>query len=250
MLWQSRLFASVGVVFLALALRGDTATFDVASIKPAAVPVNREGGNRCRIEHSPTSLTMLNVSLADCVQWAYGVDFYQLSGQHLDGDSYDILAKTGTPVPVGHLRLMLQDLLAKRFQLALHRETKPLPVFELVIAKGGPKLPKPNEGAPVHAAESLPRVRNGNFVFDDNSMTEFADKLSKLRGIDLPVIDRTGIQGTYDIVLKSAATAILQPDGPSLLFAILQDQLGLKLTQAKAPIQVLVIDYARKPNAN
>src|SRR5262249_8494129 len=159
---------------------------EVASIRAAVIPVGREGGNRSRIEYSPNSLTMRNVGLAECVQWAYGVDFYQIAGPRLSSDSYDILAKAGAPVPVRQLKVMLQDLLAKRFKLALHRETRMLPVYELVVAKGGPKLPTRKSDTslpPVHATESLPRIQDGSFVFEDASLSEFAAKLSQLRGI-------------------------------------------------------------------
>ena len=226
--------------------------FEVASVKPAAIPVGPEGGNRSRIEHTPNTLTMLNVALSDCVQWAYGVAFFQVSGAHLSTGSYDILAKAGASVPVSQLRMMLQDLLAKRFKLALHRETKMFPVYELVVAKGGPHLPAANAGAsrsPVHAAESLPRIQNDSFLFSDASMTEFAQMLTQLRGIDLPVVDRTGITGTFDIVLKSAPSAAREADSGAL-FAIIQEQLGLKLAPAKAPIEVVVIDHAEKPSQN
>jgi uncharacterized protein (TIGR03435 family) len=173
--------------------------FEVASVKPAATPVGFEGANRSRIEHTPTTLTMLNVALSDCVQWAYSVAFFQVSAAHLSTDRYDILAKAGASVPVGQLRMMLQDLLAKRFKLALHRGTKMLPVYELVVAKGRPNLHAADAGASrplVHAAESLPRIQNDSFLFPDASMAEFAQMLTQLRGIDLPVVDRTGIPGT------------------------------------------------------
>jgi uncharacterized protein (TIGR03435 family) len=223
--------------------------FEVVSVKPAAIPAGREGGNRSRIEHTPNSLTMLNVALSDCVEWAYGVAFFQISDAHLSSGSYDILAKTGASVPVSQLRLMLQDLLAKRFKLALHRETRMLPVYELVVAKGGPRLPAANAGAPLHAAESLPRVQNDSFLFSDASMPEFAQMLTQLRAIDLPVVDHTGITGTFDIVLKSAPSVNREGDSAAL-FAIIQDQLGLKLVAAKAPIEVTVIDHSEKPSEN
>jgi uncharacterized protein (TIGR03435 family) len=226
--------------------------FEVASVKPAAIPVEHEGGNRSRIEHTPNTLTMLNVGLSDCVQWAYGVAFFQVSAAHLSTDSYDILAKAGVSVPVSQLRMMLQDLLAKRFKLALHRETRIFPVYELVVAKGGPHLHAANAGASrplVHAAESLPRIQNDSFLFADASMAEFAQMLTQLRGIDLPVVDRTGIAGTFDIVLKSAPSATRDADSAAL-FAIIQEQLGLKLAPSKAPIEVVVIDHAEKPSEN
>jgi uncharacterized protein (TIGR03435 family) len=244
--------SKVAMMSAAALAQGPAPAFEVVSVKPAAIPAGREGGNRSRIEHTPNSLTMLNVALSDCAQWAYGVAFFQISDAHLSSDSYDILAKTGASVPVSQLRLMLQDLLAKRFKLALHRETRMLPVYELVVAKGGPKLPAANAGASlplVHAAESLPRVQNDSFLFSDASMAEFAQMLTQLRAIDLPVVDRTGITGTFDIVLKSAPSVNREGDSAAL-FAIIQDQLGLKLVPAKAPIEVIVIDHAERPSEN
>ena len=230
------------------------AAFEVSSIRPAAIwKAGGEGSKRSKIEYSPESLSMWNVDLTDCVQWAYGIKFYQISGPGFPGsERYDVLAKTGDSVPVKQLRAMLQDLLEKRFQLRLHRETKMLPVYELVVAKGGPRLPVPKADtdlSPTHATESLPRVQDGSFVFQDASMAEFAAKLSLLRGVDLPVIDRTGIKGLFDITLKSAANAILQPDGPTVS-TLVQEQLGLKLVSAKTPIEVIVIDHVERPSEN
>jgi uncharacterized protein (TIGR03435 family) len=230
------------------------AAFEVASIRPDSVwKSGGEGNSRSKIEFTPDRLTMRNVDLSECIQWAYGVQFYRISGVNsLKLNRYDILAKAEGPVTVSQLEVMLQDLLAKRFNLMLHRETRMLGVYELVSAKGGPKLsaPKADDALfAVHSRESLPRVEDGNFVFRDTSMPEFAEKLSQLRDIDRPVVDRTGIKGVFDITLKGAATAMLQPDGPSL-FTLVQDQLGLKLISAKAPIEVLVVDHAENPSMN
>jgi len=228
--------------------------FEVASIKPSAVMrAAGEGGSRNRIQYSPERLTMWNVDLGDCVQWAYGVKFYQISGPKSPiAERYDIEAKAPGPVAASQLRMMLQDLLVKRFRLALHRETKSVPVYELVVAKRGPKLAAAkaeSDLSPTHAAESLPRVKDGSFVFQETSMAEFAAKLSMLRGVDRPVVDRTGIQGYFDITLKTAASAILEKDGPSL-FTLVEEQLGLKVAAATAPLEMLVIDHAEKPSEN
>src|SRR3954470_3551525 len=104
----------------------------------------RRGEQALQIEYSPKSLAMWNVDRTDCVQWAYGIRFYQVSGPGFPGwERYDIFAKTGNSVPVKQLRPMLQDLLEKRFQPRPPRETKRLPVYELVSAQGGPRLPAP-----------------------------------------------------------------------------------------------------------
>jgi bla regulator protein blaR1 len=228
------------------------AAFEAVSIRPSSIwKAGGEGSSRSKIEFAPNSLTMRNVDLNECVQWAYGVQSYRISGLHLSAERYDILARAEGSVPVHQLEIMLQDLLAKRFNLKLHQEAKMLGVYELVVAKGGPRLPAPKAGeiSPSHASESLPRVEDGNFVFRDISMPELAEKLSQLREIDRPVVDRTGIKGLFDITLKGAASAMLQPDGPSL-FTLIQEQLGLKLVSTKAPVDVLVIDYAEKPSVN
>lgn len=127
-----------------------------------------------------------------------------------------------------------------------------LPVYELVVAKGGPRLParKADSDLPAdHAAESLPRVQQGSFVFENVSMAGFAAKLSLLRGIELPVVDQTHMDGVFDITLKSAASAMLRPDGPSL-FTLLEEQLGLRLVSAKAPMEMLVIEHVNRPSEN
>jgi uncharacterized protein (TIGR03435 family) len=226
--------------------------FEVASIRPAIHEPGGEGSSRSRIEFAADSLTMRNVDLREMVQWAYGLEDYQVLGTHmLEGLRDDIRARAGDRESVSTLRLMLQDLLATRFKVRLHREEKRTVVYELVVAKGGPRLPanKADTLPPSYPKESLPRVVDGSFVFRNVSVTEFAQQLTQLRGIDLPVVDRTGIQGVYDITLKSAAKAILEPDGPSLL-TLIQEQLGLKLVSAKDPIEVVTVDHAEKPSAN
>ena len=80
-------------------------------------------------------------------------------------------------------------------------------------------------------------------------MPEFAQQLTEIRGIDLPVVDRTGIRGVYDITLKSTAAAVRDPSGPSLL-TLIREQLGLKLVSAKDPIDVVVIDHVEEPTQN
>jgi uncharacterized protein (TIGR03435 family) len=119
----------------------------------------------------------------------------------------------------------------------------------LVTSKGGPKLPPPKAGTVTHSAESLPRVENGSFVFVDTTMAEFAAKLSLLRGVERPVVDHTGIAGVYDITLKRVAEAIRRDDDTPIS-TFLQEQLGLKLVAAKAPMEVLIVDRIGKLTEN
>lgn len=226
--------------------------FDVASIHPAVQAGVGEGSSRSQIAYSADSLTMRNIDLAEMVEWAYDLDHFRVTGPGLTlGARYDVRARAGEAVSLATSRVMLQSLLATRFKVQVHREQKRTSVYELVVARGGPKLPqkKADEPPAGYPRESLPRIVDGNFLFSNVSMGDFAAQLTELRGISLPVLDRTGIAGVYDITLKSAASAILESDG-SALFSLIRDQLGLKLVSAKDPIEVLVVDHAEKPSAN
>jgi len=229
------------------------ASFDVASIRAVqGGGAGGEAGSRSQIEAASDGLTMRNIDLSEMIQWAYKLQHYQLTGPTaLQGERFDLRARSGDRVSDSTLRLMLQDLLATRFRLQLHREQKKTSVYELVVAKGGPRLPKDKSATlpPAYSKESFPRVVDGGFVFQNVSLSEFAQQLTEIRTIDLPVINRTGIPGVYDIPLKGAASALLDPSGPSLL-TLIQEQLGLKLVSAKDPIEVVVVDHAEAPSAN
>jgi uncharacterized protein (TIGR03435 family) len=227
--------------------------FDVASIRPVTTQNSGgEGNSRSQIESGSGSLTMRNIDLNEIIEWAYRLQHYQLAGHSmLEGRRFDVRAKAGDRVTDATLRLMLQNLLATRFKLQLHREQKMISVYELVVAKGGPKLPTDKAATlpPIYPKESLPRVVEGSFLFRNVSLPDFAQQLTELRGIDFPVIDRTGIPGVYDITLKGAASALIDPNGPSLL-TLIQEQLGLKLVSAKDSLEVVVVDHAEEPTAN
>lgn len=222
-------------------------SFEVASIRPAERwKAGGEGRTRETIQPSPEGLTLRNVTLSSCLQWAYGVKFYQVSGPDwLKSDRYDVEAKAAGPVSRAEMKRMLQALLAERFRLVLHREKKDFPLFALLVARNGPRLRSSNaEG------NSDVQVADGSFVFIRVSMPDFAEKLADLRTIDRPVVDHTGIAGVFDITLKGAASAVLQDDGPSI-FTLVQEQLGLRLEPRRGPLDLLVVDHAeRNPTGN
>ncbi len=122
----------------------ESPTFEVASVKPAEP--QPEGMMRVRMSGGPGTpdpgqLTYTNVSLKNVLINAYDVNDYQISGPNrLDGERFDIVAKIPQGTTKEQFRLMLQNLLAERFKLALHHETKELPIYALVVGKGGPKL--------------------------------------------------------------------------------------------------------------
>jgi len=227
--------------------------FEVASVRPAVMGTQGgEGSTRSQIQTAPDGLTLRNINIDEMIEWAYALQHNQLANPGaLHNHRYDIRARTSAPVTEQSLRLMLRDLLAARFSLKLHREQKQTSVYELVVAKGGPRLP-PDKAGKLPASyprDTLPRIVDGSFVFTNTSIPEFAQQLTELRGIDLPVLDRTGISGVYDITLKSAPAALRDPNGPSLL-TLIHEQLGLKFVSAKDPIEVIVIDHVDEPSAN
>jgi bla regulator protein BlaR1 len=177
-------------------------------------------------------------------------------------DRYELVAKieaslfatmqTMTPAQQrDQVALMEQSLLADRFHLKLHFESREMPVYALVLAKGGPKLT---------AAENGEASRLSNLENEQGSeMTARAvtlDELSRsplLRTGGRPVIDQTGLKGTYNFTLKwradQSAAQENTSDAPSLFTAI-EEQLGLKLVPSKAPIEVIVIDHIERPSEN
>ena len=147
---------------------------------------------------------------------------------------------------------MLKTLLAGRFGLRVHVETRELPAYRLVPARNGPKIARAATGEPGSYA-----LDGGAVVFHATSMTAFADYLSRRGPVDRPVIDGTGIDGLFDFKLRlfevrsdmplnELKRAYYEWDQGSSIFTDLQEQLGMKLQPEKAPIDVLVVDSIGK----
>lgn len=259
--------------------------FEVASIKPAD-PDSRNSGIRV-IPGGGLQLT--NIPLRMLVTFAYNVQRFQVSGgpDWIDKEKYDILAKPEHPegpsdlkkvsdgdfkVLEEQLRERARSLLAERFQLAVHRETKEGPIYALVVAKGGPKLTESKEqgAGPRHMMLGRGRLNV------QRSSTEMLAK-SLADSLGRPVIDRTGLTKNYDFELnwtpepgeggnfgpggpggpggppppgeKLERTSTPDLSGPSIFTAV-QEQLGLKLESTKGPVPMIVIDKMEKPSAN
>jgi uncharacterized protein (TIGR03435 family) len=232
---------SVGlVIFTSCATFAQTAenspTFEVASVKPAAPIV----GNRIMVmmhggpgSNDPGQITYTNVTLYNVLISAYGVKDFQISGPAwLDSERYDIVAKVPRGATKAESKVMMQNLLAERFKLTLHREKKELPMYALVVGKNGPKLKESVEdpaaaaamrqptmgkdGFPVMppglaslGAKSLKMMNGGSgasMTASHQSMAEFAETLSSR--LDLPVVDMTGLTGKYDYTLSFSAEGL------------------------------------------
>jgi uncharacterized protein (TIGR03435 family) len=189
------------------------------------------------------------------VQYAYEVEDFRIlaAPKWISSDLYDIMAKAETPespaslnevTPAGQkqqyarLRERLRSLLADRFHLAVHRETKDQPVYSLVVGKGGHKL---SLSAEEHGFYDGPTTVEGRGVTMDR-LAEFLDVR-----IGRPVLNRTGLTGSYAFEIQWTDTP---DDVVSPIITAIQDQLGLKLESGRAPVDVIVIDHIEKPTAN
>jgi uncharacterized protein (TIGR03435 family) len=173
-------------------------------------------------------------------------------------DRYDVRAKVADADVAAWQKLdstakslALQALLEDRFHLKAHRETKEGRIYELVVAKGGPKL---KESKPVVVDPNAPPVRAQVSVgFHAESMDQFASSLPNL-GISRPVVNKTGLTGLYDFNLKAAPEADSSGPAPgnsdSATIYALQEQLGLDLKPATGPVETLVIDHIERPSEN
>jgi uncharacterized protein (TIGR03435 family) len=174
---------------------------------------------------SAGTLNFVNVTLRNCVQIAYTMKPSQIEAPDwMDSARYDITAKAAGPASDNEIRAMLQTLLAQRFGVSVHRETRMLSAYALTVAKAGPKLKTSEPGARVWNDS-----RRGHLEAHGMSMTDFVDKPAG--SLDRPVIDATGIKGGYEITLlwtPDDSPAASEGTGSSIFTAV-QEQLGLKL---------------------
>jgi len=231
--------------------------FEVASVKPHPV-----GDNAVNIGPHPGGFAATGVPVKLLIEIAYRLKEYQVSGgpDWLNTEHYDILAKAAEGVNPTQEQMgpMLQALLADRFRLKVHRETKDLPVFALVVNKGGPKL-KPAATNPVAGVASdehpfadkgsgpMISLGHGVLMGQQMDMKSLADALGMQS--DRAVVEKTGITGEFDLTLKWSPEAAQDTSGTSLFTAI-EEQLGLKLESTRAPVEVLVIDSAERASGN
>jgi uncharacterized protein (TIGR03435 family) len=237
------------------------ATFEVASVKTSEPGVSGlftrflPGGD----VHF-TGATMKNL-----VAIAYNVREFQISGgpTWIGTERFDVDARASTSgaTPPDDPRKVndeqrkvgerLRNLLADRFQLAIHRQTEEQPVYELVVAKGGAKLQESTEGKNL--------IRRGTGILKGQSVGLRMLALNLSNELDRPVINKTGLAGTYDFELKWTPVVLsagpvdpplsTEPDRPWISTA-LQEQLGLRLESKKGPVEVLVIDRVARPSKN
>jgi uncharacterized protein (TIGR03435 family) len=239
--------------------------FDVASIKPT--PSGDLNGGRWIRMQSLDQFSAKNHSLKTLIAAAYSLNPRGISGgpSWSDSEHFDISAKTpgGVRPSLNEQMQMLRQLLAEHFQLTFHREKKELSLYELTIARGGPKM-KESTVSPDATPEGPPPLI---FVVSPQlirlpgrsaTMAELASVMQRA-ALDHPVVDRTGLSARYDFDLEwtpddtqfgGAFPRPADDAGKPDLVAALQQQLGLRLAAAKGPVDVLVIDRVERPSQN
>jgi uncharacterized protein (TIGR03435 family) len=141
-------------------------------------------------------------------------------------------------------QLMLQALLADRFALKAHHETKDLPIYELTVAKGGAKMKK--TAADGYGGNA--KYASGKVTAHEISVESLAANLSFTLG--RKIVNKTGLDGGYDFTLDYAPDGADASDPRPSIFTALEEQLGLKLLPAKGPVDVIVVDHIERPTAN
>jgi uncharacterized protein (TIGR03435 family) len=180
------------------------------------------------------------------IRHAFGVPDFQISGgpPWIASESWDITASTGNALDTSEKNVApyLQSLLEDRFGFKYHRETRELPIYSLVVAKGGVKM-KPHEGGPGSSSHG-----NGSKMTASN-LTAAQIAVFLNRNVDRPVYDKTGLTGGFDFTLEWARDA--SPDSPyPSVFVAIQEQLGLKLEAGKGPAEFIAIDAIDRPTPN
>jgi uncharacterized protein (TIGR03435 family) len=241
-------------------------TFDVISVK-----LNHSDTTRASMGMNRDGFAATNIELHDLLLQAFQLqEDQQLVGEPkwTSSDRWDIDTRIAAEdiSALGklnfHQRLeMFQTILTERFGLKMHHETRELPVYALVVAKGGPKMtvskPRPEDPDGIPGDPGVLRATRGKETGVGTMMEFLAEDLSEELG--RKVVDHTGLTGRYDFTLTwtpddsaaavagNAAAGMAQ--GPSLFTAV-QEQLGLKLEPVKAPVDVVVIDHLEKPGEN
>lgn len=264
----------------AMAQPGSRPEFDVASLKPShsAAPA--------RLTSDPGTWSCLNCRLFDLFGHAYKVFEYQIVAPQWTKDAtFDVIVKLppgfkpasfSTPADKDEFAVRMRTLLEERFGMKVHRESREMPVYELVIAKDGPKLeerseaaPAPPPGPPVDrdGFPNLPggtgmrlSAYRGRIQFRWQSMANLAHFISTQ--VDRPVLDATGLNGHYALTLSwyrelppsmapsPDGTPTDPPPGPTIFEAV-EQQLGLRLQPKKGRVDMVVIDDIEKtPIAN
>lgn len=248
-------------------------SYDVISVKP-----NSSGTDRVLIGLRDSTYVGENVRIINLLSQAYGIKQDLIFGMpsRIDGARFDVQAKMSIQDAEAFSKLspedksaatkvLLRNMLEDRFQLRAHTNTRQLPIYDLVIAKGGAKIKAATEdntapnlvkGPDGKALRGLIGFRDGMLADQGIEISGLAAQLTNL--VHRMVIDKTGLKGRFDLSLNYAPdrdgppnedNGTSQDDAPSI-FTALEEQLGLKLQPDKGPVETLVIDQVHQPTEN
>jgi uncharacterized protein (TIGR03435 family) len=195
------------------------------------------------MEEDAARLTFKNATLRHVILEAFHLEEYQLLAgpKWMDNDHFDIEGKCAAAAPMKEKLVMLQALLGERFQLKYHREAREMPGYVLMPAKTGIKVKKSA------ATDENSNSTSGEYMVSGTNETMSGLAAMLAWTLHRPVIDETGFKDRFDYKLNWAPAA----DEPTpSLFAVIQDQLGLRLEARRVPIQLLIVESAEKPAAN
>ena len=245
--------------------------YDAVTIKP-----DKSGSGNTMINTKGDTYQASNITLKMLLVQAYGIRSGLITGlppwaesAHFDVNAkiLDYDAETMKNLTPTQRHAMVAALLVERFHVKVHTEVKTLPVYELVVAKDGPKI-TPREPAPAvdpdhPAAPPQPGTpgRGGMNTHSTNGAMDLTANAVKLENLvltlsnqlDRNVIDKTGLTGEYDLHMKWTLENAPQPladDAPPTLFTAIQEQLGLKLQPGKGPVDTLIVDHVEQPTEN
>ncbi|WP_052200723.1 TIGR03435 family protein [Terriglobus sp. TAA 43] len=228
-------------------VKAQSPSVEVATIKPSD-PEAKDEWFTVRGRHYMTT----NTSVSDLLRYAFGLSQKQVEGapDWTSRERFDLDALTAREGAIGdeQMREMTREILVQRFHLRFHDEIKEMDVYALTVAKGGIKIAKTTRSPQDNTDFYGPR---GELIVKNATLTAVASGLS--RGmVPRPVVDQTGLTGKYDFDLRWIPEDS-QPDGNSALpgfYRAFEEQLGLKLTAARAPMTVMVVDEISRPTAN
>jgi uncharacterized protein (TIGR03435 family) len=236
------------LVVCALLLAASAQEFEVVSIRP-----NRSGATDSNLDSLPGGrLSATNITVRELIRLAYGVKDYQIERAPgwIDTERYDIAAtgSAGRKASMAGEQGRVRAMLAERFQLKAHRESREGRVYVLAVAKDGPKLTPHNDGAGTRTRKGCGHLSGSRVTVD-----VIATMLS--REAERDVLNRTSLSGKFDFQLDwtpDVRACLADEDAPARpsFYTAVQQQLGLKLEAAKAPVEVLIIDGVDRPGEN
>jgi uncharacterized protein (TIGR03435 family) len=253
------------ILFVPLTLCTQTAS-ELPSFEVADVKVNKTANADASFRMLPSGqVAIRHASMKDLIQGAWNLEDYAITGgpNWIDTEYYDVAAKAPPQTPMHSMELMLQRLLQERFNLAIHTESKVMPVFAMMVAKGGLKM----QESPAGVVDGNCRIsRTAGVLRRDCKNVSLEGLASQLPGwatgyIKIPVIDRTGLKGNYDFTLAWTGRAVLNGGNANgekvsddngaggnglTVFEALEKQLGLKLESRKEAVTVTVIDRVQR----